>query len=417
MGVTVSERRSAKFISCQSGNVAILAGFLIPILVAAIGGTFDYASMLRQKAKLQTLADAAAIAAGRELTLAGSDDDRVEAVVKDFVAAQLNSPHSLTIDVDDDALRVRVDLSAPAKSYFGADFGLAAIVSHVEVTSISEVVGQPNVCILALNSSDGEAVSLETVSRITANNCSVFSNSTHVESISSTDSAQLRASLICSAGGKEGSESNFNPQPILDCPTFDDPLASRPEPSSATCTFNSTVEVNFDQTLAPGVYCGGIIVSGSAIATLSPGVYVIKDGPLLVNDMAQLIGQEVGFYFTGTGVDMLFDDSATVNLTAPTSGSMAGLLLYGSRTLTPSSFKVFSNNARTLVGTIYLPTGELYVETKEPVADQSAYTAIVADSVTLIGEPHLVLNTDYHLTSVPVPDGIKGVGEPVVLRQ
>ena len=70
---------------------------------------------------------------------------------------------------------------------------------------------------------------------------------------------------------------------------------------------------------------------------------------------------------------------------------------------------------RTLLGTIYLPKAELHVEAERAIADQSAYTAIVADTMRLYGGPHLILNTRYNDTPVPVPGGIKGVGQPISL--
>jgi hypothetical protein len=80
-----------------------------------------------------------------------------------------------------------------------------------------------------------------------------------------------------------------------------------------------------------------------------------------------------------------------------------------------ASFQILSNDARRLVGTIYVPNGEVRVDATSPIADQSAYTAIVANKLRLYGGPHLVLNTNYDQTDVPVPEGIKGAGQPIRL--
>ncbi len=69
-----------------------------------------------------------------------------------------------------------------------------------------------------------------------------------------------------------------------------------------------------------------------------------------------------------------------------------------------------SDNARVLVGTLYFPQSHLYIDADAPIADQSAYTAIIARRLELYAGPHLVLNTDYDLTAVPVPDGVKDTG-------
>ncbi len=50
-------------------------------------------------------------------------------------------------------------------------------------------------------------------------------------------------------------------------------------------------------------------------------------------------------------------------------------------------------------------------------AANSAYTAIVARTLEVEDGPTVVLNTDYDLTNVPVPEGIRGTGEPVKLTE
>ena len=44
---------------------------------------------------------------------------------------------------------------------------------------------------------------------------------------------------------------------------------------------------------------------------------------------------------------------------------------------------IISDNARTLLGTIYLPVGRLIIDSKRPVADESAYTVIIARMIDL----------------------------------
>ena len=47
----------------------------------------------------------------------------------------------------------------------------------------------------------------------------------------------------------------------------------------------------------------------------------------------------------------------------------------------------------------------------------AAYTAFVVQKLTATAGPTITLNTDYQLTDVPVPDGIRGVGQIVTLVQ
>ena len=95
---------------------------------------------------------------------------------------------------------------------------------------------------------------------------------------------------------------------------------------------------------------------------------------------------------------------------------MAGLLIFASRSgAAGNKHRIQSKNAQKLVGTIYAPTGELSIDGDANVGNLSAYTAIVVEKLVLFGGPHVKLNTNYSDTDVPVPDGIKGAGQPISL--
>ena len=122
------------------------------------------------------------------------------------------------------------------------------------------------------------------------------------------------------------------------------------------------------------------------------------------------------FYFTGNMAQLMFDVQSSIDLTAPRDGLMAGLLMFEARNQPKTGLhKILSDDARNLLGTIYLSRGTLHVDANSPIADRSAYTAVVARIVRLYGGPHLVLNSNYDQTDVPVPVGIRGTAMPVSL--
>ncbi len=77
--------------------------------------------------------------------------------------------------------------------------------------------------------------------------------------------------------------------------------------------------------------------------------------------------------------------------------------------------KISSNNARNLLGTIYLSRSILLVDADAPVADASAYTAIITGRLWLQAGPTLTLNANYSKTTVPVPGGLMGT-EPMLVK-
>jgi hypothetical protein len=246
--------------------------------------------------------------------------------------------------------------------------------------------------------------------------CSVYSNSAIKSGIRVKSSAVLSAPFVCSAGGYD-IQGRVDGSRMSDCPPQPDPLANRPPPSVGPCKETKKLVIESDRTLTPGTYCEGIEIKKTARVNLDAGIYVIKDGQLKVDDTATLSGRNVGFYFTGTNANFDFVSSATVDLGAPKDGPMAGILFYGDRNAPDlREYKITSDNARTLLGTLYIPKGTFTIDAKTPVADKSAYTAIVARRIDLKNAPNLTLNTNYYATDVPVPQGLGPMGNARLTR-
>lgn len=389
------------------------------------GATADFSVLTNQKARLQAAADAGSLAAAKELGLSDSKTENVQAIVEAVVKSYLGDNHdsaygggalTVTTLVRDNPLGVDVTATQSVPLPFGAGVGLS--VNEITARSVARIAGRPNICVLGLDAGEAGTISLETSARVTGKDCAVFSNSAHSNGLKAKNSATLVASLICSRGGKEGSPENFSPDPIVDCPGFEDPLAARPEPQAGPCLETDLVIKSATRALSPGTYCGGIFITKGSAVSLDPGIYVIKDGPLIVNGGSSLSGTDVGFYFTGPKAVFDFDAKSSISLAAPKNGAMAGILMFESRSQEKTgTHMISSDDARMLLGTIYLPQSEVRVDASSPVADESAYTAIVARALRLYGGPHLVLNTNYDATDVPAPEGIKGAGQPVALTE
>src|SRR5665647_3990269 len=81
-------------------------------------------------------------------------------------------------------------------------------------------------------------------------------------------------------------------------------------------------------TLQPGVYCGGLKLTNGAEGILSSGIFIIKNGPLIVDAGASISGTGVGIYLKGSAANLTFDADTTVNLSAPKDGPLAGILIF-----------------------------------------------------------------------------------------
>ena len=408
------------------GGIAVSFALALPVLFGMLGLASDYAMMTKVRGDLQQAADAASLAGAREIPLANSNAKQVASAVRSFAAYKLLNDAAATdeklaagnlsvdVQVIGDFSAVKVTISEAWTPFF-MHF-IDAGVTPVTVVAQARFVGRNNVCVLALDSGN-TAVLLDAGSRLTGNNCGVFSNSSGKSGIVVGSGAIVKAQIICSAGGASISGSaSVTPAPITDCPIVEDPLASRAAPSYGGCDHKNFVLVNVTKTIDPGVYCGGLTINGSANITLNPGIYVIKDGGLRVIGQATISGAGVGFFITGkSAAATQFTMQTHISLTAPKNGPMAGLLFFEDRNLAvPLMHRITSDDARVLLGTIYLPVGSLMVDAKQPVADQSAYTAIVVRSLKLNMGPNLILNADYDMTDVPVPAGIAGSSQVVL---
>ncbi len=417
-------RLCAQFRASTAGNFAIVFAAAAPLLLLAVGTAVDYALYANKTSRAQATADAAAIAGAKALSMADASRESIAAVVDAVVQSYMGkgatahgdlgfASSTEVVNVPGQPMQVAVKLSGKSNSLFAAPFGLGDWT--IEMSSVAEVVGTPNVCVLALDASAMGTIYLEKNARVIGQNCAVYSNSGHPNGIKAFNSSLLSAKMICTAGGRTGGSTNFDPDPLVDCPQFDDPLAGRPAPYVGPCVASNLIVDSQTVTLSPGTYCGGIRVTGTAAVTFEPGLYVMKDGPLIVDKTASIIGAGTGFYFSGQAATFRFDTDTTIDLTAPKEGPMAGLLFFGDRSQSNAPYAILSDHARQLLGTIYLPQGELTIDANQPIADQSAYTAIVARKLKASSGPTVMLNTNYDQTDVPVPAGIRGAGQAVSL--
>lgn len=410
-----------RFAMDAGGNMALVAALTLPVFGGAGLIAIELSHMLSRKTQLQAIADEAAISAARELRLGNATADVIVAVARNHVeGAAAGRGLQLTFEgiVSPDKKSITINLTSEASLGLASSLGL--VTPAVAVTAGAKLMGGAPVCSVILNASDKSSLYLEKSARLEAPQCSVFSNSKHTAAIGSKESATVKAAFICSAGGYEGASASYQPVPETDCPAFPDPLASRPAPSFGACD-PAKQNLNVSGTgvyLTPGTYCGGLTISANTDVTLQPGIYVIKDGPLVLEKNVKLQGIGVGLYFTGSFAGMNLKKETSISLTAPKSGPMAGLLIYQDRSTTKIGevFEISSDDAGTLLGTIYLPRGHLFLGGDKPVAQKSAYTIVVTNKLFASAGPTLVLNSDYAASDVPVPNGLGPLAGQVGLQ-
>lgn len=404
-----------KYYANATGSTVVMFALALPALFGGAGIAIDFATFAMKQSTLQSAADAAALAGAKQLSLASTQDSIIQASSISYLTEELRGKDDTAkgaVKVDRKNGNVNVYVSEDWTPFF-AHF-LGANITPVTATSTASLAGESKVCVLAL-ANGPKSFMMDHSAKITATGCAVYSNSTDKLGVYFGGASGVDASLVCSAGGVFGKGAVGITQLQTDCPPLANPLTAVPPPKVGACTFTNLKISSGNMSLSPGVYCGGIEVSGNAIVDFSPGEYIIKDGWFRVYNTATVNGKDTVFFLTGTKSLISFTNDATINLSGAETGTMAGLLFFEDPLSASSRIhNINASHAYNLTGTIYLPKGILVVDPNASVGEKSAYTAIVVNRLVVQQGPSLVLNSDYGATSVPVPAGLHA-GSSVVL--
>ncbi|HXI40298.1 MAG TPA: pilus assembly protein TadG-related protein [Bryobacteraceae bacterium] len=273
-------------------------------------------------------------------------------------------------------------------------------------------------CIYAMDPHGAGSVFMNGTPNLTSS-CGVYINSDNAQALQGNGTPTLSATEIDIVGGYSFSGTlNPNP-PSTNVATLPDPLRNLPAPTVPAGCDHNNFQVNTPTTtvLTPGVYCGGIYVK-KGLASFNPGMYILKGGGLSTQDSNSLIsGTGVTLYNTydpsapqssiNTYVPFNIVASSTVTLTAPVTGTYAGVLIMEDRSITPTSCggTICTDNfgggsSAAYTGIVYGPKSLMNFYGN---AGLTAYTIIVAYDIAMNGTTSI--NNDY--TSLPSGNPIK----------
>src|SRR4051794_23668177 len=74
----------------ETAGAAVIFGLALPVLLGSVGVAVDYSMASATRARMQGVADAAAINSAREFQVARATRDSVAAVAQSYVNSQLN---------------------------------------------------------------------------------------------------------------------------------------------------------------------------------------------------------------------------------------------------------------------------------------------------------------------------------------
>lgn len=391
--------------ACQKGSISILFALTFIPFIAAAGIAVDYGVAAYAKTSLQEAADAAVLSAANPQL---PDASRSKTATTIFAANVQNNAYTTSavasVSVNDDSVSLTTTVQVPTR--------LTRIigVQHIAVTATSSAAlgksysSAAAPCILALSKTADDAFYLNGITHFTASNCGVYTNSAATASIRSVGASEAAASLFCTVGGSNVNDTFF-PLPVSGCSAVPDPLAGLVAPTSDACASGTkaTVLKKGNHTLSPGTFCGGLELMAHAVVSFEPGVYVIKNGPLIFRSGSQSSGASLTYYLTGTDARMQINGGADVDLRAQSSGPLAGILAAQDAASNAGATSVIQGGGTVkAIGAFYFPTQTFEVGGNGNIGQLSSAWAIVADKVHLTGNGQVKIEASFATESLPV---------------
>ena len=385
----------------EAGQTLITLAFGMVLFCAVLGLAIDIGYMRDLKRRLQTAVDSAAIAAAAEV----SYGDYVAAAKADSAANSFtDGANGVTVTVNDPPASgphqgqpgyVEVLIAKTQPTFFIRIVPGAPISSTVTARAVA-YLGNARGCIYSLQPSPGHT----TIGVASGGGASLNANCTMIDNGDLTllgSPTNLSASAIGVVGTVyNGTGANVTPTPS-GAVSASDPLSYLPTQNPGNCDVrNFSISSGF-QTLNQGVYCGGINVTGTASVNFNPGLYVLMPNGLTNNGLTisgsgSVNGSGVTFYNGANSGHVLITNTGTVSLTAPTSGTYAGILIFQDPN-NSNNATVDGGNNPTFQGALYFPnlTSMLRIDN---VGNNAAYTILVAGSLDIRGNNN-VLGNDY----------------------
>lgn len=360
--------------SDQRGNALALVAATTPLMVGAAAMAVDTINLTLSKRQLQRAADSAALAGAYALVQSKPVNASVthdltfnNRVTQTSAPVIENAPTAGAYAGN--PLAVRVILTSQQRQPFISFFSSTAPTVRAEATAAIIYAGK--FCMVSLETGNVTGITFAGSTSVNLG-CGVAANARSANAISAGGSASVTASPIAAVGGVPSSTSYVQPTILMPySPPQTDPYADLPQPTVPTdCQNELKVQPNESWEVTPnesGVYCyRGMDIKGTL--RLAPGVYYIDGRSASFGSQANV---------TGTGVTIILTSStaagdpssiatldmhggAVLDITAPTTGTYEGVLLYQDpRAVAGNTVQINGNSASHFQGGFYLPRADV----------------------------------------------------------
>ncbi|MHC5544438.1 hypothetical protein ACYOEI_39925, partial [Singulisphaera rosea] len=245
--------------------------------------------------------------------------------------------------------------------------------------------------ILLLDPSASGSLSVTGTAKVAAES-GIQVNSSNTTAVTATNSGTINAKSVSIVGNYTTNTGGSIVGTIArGAASVSNPMASVVAPNPATLPTQSFTSTYGSATLNPGVYNGGLTFGGGMSITLNPGIYYMKGGNFTIANGVTLSGSGVMIYVDNGGGQFNFQGGGVINMSAPTSGPYAGIVMFQD----PSSTKnisIANGSTTTITGTVYAAGATVSIAGG---AQNSQYgSQLIAKNLNLSNNANISLKTN-----------------------
>ncbi len=365
----------------ERGNVALTFALAMLPIIAMLGAAIDYGRLSFARVQVQDAMDGAVIlavtkstaAAGTFFTGAAAQSNATIVGAPSFVT---NSDGSVSGSANAVLPTSMMGIVGLTQMQFSVQ-AKAGVATSTTSTPAA-------VCLSVLDPNASQALLVNSSVTINAPNCEidVASNGSPAAIFNSGDN--FNVAKICVHGTNVIENGGAVAGLSTGCTTAANPFkGNMPTVSNTTCTVSGQ-NYSGSNTLSPGVYCGGFNFNGSGTLTLQPGLYVFESTNWNLNSGWTVSGSGVTFYFADQNSYIQVNSGVTMNISAPTSGTYANILMFEPSGLAQSSFTINGSAGHKFSGLVYLPSRNVTF---------NSMSTVNSESLTMVFN-QLILDTD-----------------------
>ncbi|MBB4196363.1 hypothetical protein CCR94_13520 [Rhodoblastus sphagnicola] len=354
----------------RKGSISLYFAFALLPILSMMGLALDYGRLINARSAAQTAMDNAVLTA---VISPGADAASMFRGSMSQSGITLTSAPTFTTNANGGVTGAASGLLSTAiMNVLGFKAMKFSVRATAGISTSTATTRTPNkVCILVLDPNAAQALLVNGNFNVAAPTCEIDVASTGSPAAIFNSGDNINVQNVCVQGSTVIQNSVTVTNLATNCATASDPFKrNMPAVAVASCTV-SNLNYSGSNSLSPGVYCGNFNFNGSGALNLQPGLYVFSGAHWNLNSGWTVSGTGVTFYFADNSSYIQINSGVTVNISAPTSGTYANILMYEPGGLSNSAFTINAASGQTMSGLIYLPSRNLTFNSGSTLSSES----------------------------------------------